>query len=72
MPFRLIGAHGLVDPTGVTAGVAEALVATALGLSIALVALFGFNYFARLQAGAMDTMERLGTRLVDRLRLEAE
>ena len=30
--FNLIGNNGLVDPTGVTAGVAQALIATALGL----------------------------------------
>src|SRR5471032_2348214 len=33
--FNLIGASGLVDPTGVTGGVAQALIATALGLFIA-------------------------------------
>ncbi|MDQ7979389.1 MotA/TolQ/ExbB proton channel family protein [Paraburkholderia sp. SARCC-3016] len=45
--FRLIGGNELVNPTGVTGGVAQALVATALGLVIALVALFAFNYFSR-------------------------
>src|SRR5579883_1876166 len=42
--FRLFGAGGLVDPAGVTGGVAEALIATALGLFVALVALFAFNF----------------------------
>ena len=68
--FNLFGAHGLVDPKGVTAGVAEALIATALGLLIALVALFGYNYFSRLQSRTLDRMERIGTRLLDRARLE--
>ena len=67
--FNLIGASGLVDPTGVTGGVAQALIATALGLFIALVALFGFNFFSRLQSQTLDEMERLGTRLVDNIRL---
>ena len=53
-----------------TAGVAEALIATALGLLIALVALFGYNYFSRLQSRTLDRMERIGTRLLDRARLE--
>lgn len=67
--FNLIGASGLVDPTGVTGGVAQALIATALGLFIALVALFGFNFFSRLQSQTLDEMERLGTRLIDNIRL---
>jgi biopolymer transport protein ExbB len=70
--FKLFGAGGLVDPSGVTGGVAEALIATALGLFIALVALFAFNFFSHRQAEIMDEMERLGTRLIDHIRLDAE
>lgn len=70
--FRLFGDAGPFDPGGVTAGVAEALIATALGLLVALVALFGFNWLSRLQARSMDELERLGTQLVDRLRLAKE
>lgn len=69
--FQLIGGNGLVNPTGVTGGVAQALVATAIGLLIALVALFAFNFFSRLQAEALDNMERLGTRIIDHIRLDA-
>lgn len=69
--FQLIGSSGLVNPTGVTGGVAQALIATAVGLIIALVALFGFNYFARVQAQTMDEMERLCTRIIDHIRLDA-
>jgi biopolymer transport protein ExbB len=69
--FKLFGEGGLVDPTGVTGGVAEALIATALGLFIALVALFAFNFFSHRQAEIMDEMERLGTRLIDHIRLDA-
>jgi biopolymer transport protein ExbB len=68
--FKLFGNQGLVDPGGVTGGVAEALIATALGLFIALVALFAFNYFSYRQAQVMDEMERLGTRLIDHIRLD--
>jgi biopolymer transport protein ExbB len=70
--FNVIGASTLVAPTQVTAGVAQALIATALGLLIAVIALFAFNLFSRLQSQALDTMERLGSRLVDHIRLDQE
>src|SRR5438876_1587900 len=70
--FKLFGAEGLVDPRGVTGGVAEALIATAVGLFIALVALFAFNYFSHRQAQVMDEIEQLGTRLVNYIRLEEQ
>ncbi|MFZ1546406.1 MAG: MotA/TolQ/ExbB proton channel family protein [Candidatus Nitrotoga sp.] len=69
--FQIIGS-GVVNPTGVTGGVAQALIATAVGLLIALIALFGFNYFSRLQSQTMDEMERLGTRLIDHIRLDQQ
>lgn len=68
--FQVIGSEGIVNPTAVTGGVAEALIATVIGLIIALIALFGFNYFSRLQSNTMDEMERLGTRLIDHIRLD--
>src|SRR5499425_699354 len=67
--FKLFGSEGLVDPRGVTGGVAEALIATAVGLFIALVALFAYNYFSHRLAQVMDELEQLGTRLIDHLRL---
>lgn len=70
--FKLIGGSGLVNPTGITGGVAQALIATTLGLVIALIALFAFNFFSHLQSRTMDEMERLGTRLIDHIRLEQE
>jgi biopolymer transport protein ExbB len=70
--FQIIGGSGVVNPTGVTGGVAQALIATAVGLLIALIALFGFNYFSRLQSQTMDEMERLGTRLIDHIRLDQQ
>jgi biopolymer transport protein ExbB len=70
--FNVIGSSGLVAPHEVTAGVAQALIATALGLFIALIALFGFNFFSRMQTHALDRMERLGSRLVDHIRLDQE
>jgi biopolymer transport protein ExbB len=70
--FHLFGDQGLVDPAGVTGGVAEALIATALGLFIALAALFAFNFLSQRQSDFMDLMERLGTRLVDHIRLDQQ
>jgi len=70
--FQLFGTEGLVDPRGVTGGVAEALIATAVGLFIALIALFAFNYFSQRLTEVMDAMEQLGTRVVDVVRLEAK
>jgi len=68
--FRVIGGSGLVAPTQVTAGVAQALIATALGLLIAILALFAFNFFSRLQTHALVLMERLGSKLTDHIRLD--
>jgi len=70
--FKLIGGSGLVNPTGITGGVAQALIATTLGLIIALIALFAFNFYSHLQSKTMDEMERVGTRLVDHIRMDQE
>lgn len=43
--FDLMGAMGVEDPTGVTAGIAEALLTTAFGLTASILALLPFNYF---------------------------
>lgn len=68
--FKLIGAEGLVNPTGITGGVAEALIATAFGLLIAIFSLFAFNYFSRKQDQVFDELERLGTRVIDHIKLD--
>jgi biopolymer transport protein ExbB len=70
--FRLFGGSGAVDPGAVTGGVAEALIATAIGIVIALLALSAYNFFSHRQALVLDEMERLGTRLIDRIRLDRE
>lgn len=68
--FKLIGNDSLINPSGVTAGVAESLIATAFGLVIAVVTLFAFNYFSRKQDQVLDELERLGTRVVDHIKLD--
>lgn len=70
--FKLIGNSGLVDPAGITGGVAQALIATAVGLVIAVIALFAYNFFSARQAHTVDEMERLGTRLIDHIRLDQQ
>ena len=70
--FKVLGSSTLAAPTEVTSGVAQALIATALGLLIAILSLFGFNFFSRMQSHALDRMERLGSRLIDHIRLDQE
>ena len=70
--FRLFGDSSAVDPGKVTGGVAEALIATAIGIVIALVALASFNFFSHRRSILLDEMERLGSRLIDRIRLDRE
>ena len=40
--------------------------------AFAVLALFAFNLFSRMQSQSLDTMERLGSRLVDHIRLDQE
>jgi biopolymer transport protein ExbB len=63
--FSIVGSSQLIAPTQVTAGVTQALIATALGLLTAVTSLFAVNLFSPMHSNALDTMERLGTRLVD-------
>lgn len=70
--FKLIGGDGLVNPSGVTGGVAQALIATAIGLVIALVALFAFNFFSRRIDRLMDDLESFANEALSDMRLAAE
>jgi len=67
--FQLFGGTGLVDPAGVTGGVAQSLVATAIGLVVALFALFAFNYFSRRLERLMDELESFATARLGEIRL---
>jgi len=56
--FRNIGAKGSANLATVAPGIAEALIATAIGLVAAIPAVMAFNYFARkikILANEMDT-----------------
>jgi biopolymer transport protein TolQ len=58
--FRNIGAKGAANLATVAPGIAEALVATAIGLVAAIPAVMAYNYFVRrirVQTSAMETFE---------------
>src|SRR5258708_21607052 len=59
--FKPFGASGLVDPAGVPRRAAPRPLPTALGISVALVALAGYNFFSDRQAKPTDEIERLAT-----------
>lgn len=69
--FQLFGGAGLVDPGGVTGGVAQSLVATAIGLVVALFSLFAFNYFSRRLERLMDELESFANERLCEVRLAA-
>jgi len=60
--FSLIGGE-LSAPGAITGGIAEALIATAFGLGIAIVALIPFNYLNNKTEQARHEMEAAGTQL---------
>lgn len=61
--FEMLGVSGITDPKAVTAGVAEALITTAAGLTIAIFAVLPYNYFnAKVQRATLD-IEKYATSL---------
>lgn len=68
--FSLFGQDEISNISGITGGVAESLIATAIGISIALIALFFFNYFSKKQDEIMAELENISTEIIDKIRLE--
>ncbi len=60
--FELLGGDATItDPNQVSGGIAEALITTAAGLVVALVALFPYMLFRGRQERAIGRLESLGT-----------
>jgi len=70
--FDLLGAGGIEDPKAVTGGIAQALLTTAAGLSIAILTLIPLNYFAARVQKATKHLESLATRFEVAYRKGAE
>jgi biopolymer transport protein ExbB len=63
MFLNVMSAAGLGQPHAVTGGVAEALIATATGIAIAVVTLIPYNYFLANVERETDVIEVWATRL---------
>jgi biopolymer transport protein ExbB len=61
--FGLIGGRELEAPAAITGGIAEALIATAFGLGIAITALLPFNFLTARLEEARQELEDAATRL---------
>ena len=61
--FGLLGSQTLDTPTAITGGIAQALIATAFGLGIAIMALIPFNYLNAQLDDAREDIEEAATRL---------
>lgn len=61
--FGILSTSGMNQPNAITGGVAEALIATAAGLAIAIATLVPYNYFLARAEQALDAMEHLASRL---------
>ena len=61
--FGLLGQSELGAPAAITGGIAQALIATACGLGIAITALIPFNYFNTLLEETRHEIEDISTRL---------
>ena len=62
--FRDLALSGVGGPTVVARGIAEALVATAAGLAVAIPAVIIYNYFTRRVKVIMSELEIFSTRLI--------
>lgn len=61
--FGVMASGAINQPHAITGGVAEALIATATGLAIAIVTLVPYNYFSAKAERTLDAMERDGSHL---------
>ena len=61
--FQIMAVSGIGQPHAVTGGVAEALIATATGISVAVIALIPYNYFLSRIERETAMLEHYATRL---------
>lgn len=61
--FEVLGNSGIADPKLVTGGIAQALLTTAAGLGISIIAVFPYNYFKSRIEHAIHVMEKYATSL---------
>jgi biopolymer transport protein ExbB len=59
--FDVLGSQSIADPKAVTAGIAQALITTAYGLSVALITIFPYNYFSSRYEDATEELEKYGS-----------
>ncbi len=61
--FQIMAASGIGQPHAVTGGVGEALIATAAGITVAVITLIPYNYFLTRVERETETIEQYATRL---------
>ena len=59
--FSMLDSFGIENPQAVTGGIAQALITTATGLTIAIVTVFPYNYFNSRIEKAAKTIEKYAT-----------
>ncbi len=59
--FNMLDSYGIENPQAVTGGIAQALITTAAGLTIAIITVFPYNYYNALIDKAAKTIEKYAT-----------
>ncbi len=59
--FSMLDSFGIENPQAVTGGIAQALITTATGLTIAIITVFPYNYFNTRIEKAAKTIEKYAT-----------
>jgi biopolymer transport protein ExbB len=63
--FKVLTQSGVDDPYSITGGIAEALIATATGLVVALIGVIAHNYFNNQVKNSIYEMESAASRLME-------